>query len=303
MFVAKNPLICFAGALRQAFGWLLLAATASVAFAQAMVVEVLPLRYRTAEELLPVIRSMLAREGSASGFQGRLVVRTTPANLEEIKRVLESLDVAPRQLLITVRQDLDAGRGAREAEVSGRGGSDRARVIVPDSGEQRGANVVLREGDERLRARGYESHSAERERGTQTVRVLEGREAFVRIGQSLPVREFQVRRTVVGGQVIEQVVEGARYREAASGFYVLARLVGDRVTLDIRPQHEAFSTETPGSIQFQRLVTTVSARLGEWIEIGGVLQEAEQRQSVLLGRTATAATERRQVLIRVEEAR
>ncbi|HXF65649.1 MAG TPA: secretin N-terminal domain-containing protein [Burkholderiales bacterium] len=301
--MAKIPLIRLLEALRQARIWLLLAATAGVAFAQAMVVEVLPLRYRTAEELIPVIRPVLAREGSVSGFQGRLVVRTTPANLEEIRRILESLDVAPRQLLITVRQDVDAGRGERDAEISGRGGSDRARVIVPEGGERRGASVVLREGDERLRARVFESHIAESERGTQTVRVLEGREAFVRIGQSVPVREREVRRTAVGGQVIEQVVEGTRYREAATGFHVLARLAGDRVTLDISPQREALSTETPESVRHQRVVTTVSARLGEWVEIGGALREAEQRQSVLLGRTAAAAAERHRVLIRVEEAR
>jgi hypothetical protein len=50
-------------------------------------------------------------------------------------------------------------------------------------------------------------------------------------------------------------------------------------------------------------VTTVSGRLGEWIEIGGTSREANGQQSVLLGRTATATRESGRVLIKVEEVR
>lgn len=46
--------------------------------------EVIPLKYRTAEQVIPIILPMLAREGGVSGLQNQLVVRTTPANLEEI---------------------------------------------------------------------------------------------------------------------------------------------------------------------------------------------------------------------------
>ncbi|MBI2509360.1 MAG: hypothetical protein HYV99_05160 [Betaproteobacteria bacterium] len=53
----------------------------------------------------------------------------------------------------------------------------------------------------------------------------------------------------------------------------------------------------------QRVVTTVSGRLGEWMEIGGITQDGGGRQSVLLGRTTTASSDSRRVLIRVEEVR
>jgi hypothetical protein len=283
--------------------WALLfsAAIAQLALAQATVLEVIALRYRTAEEVIPLIRPMLAREGSVSGLKGQLVVRTTPANLEEIRRILAALDVAPRQLLITVRQEVDAGRSAREAELAGRIGGERARMSVPDSGERRGAGIELREGDDRVRARVFDSRSAAGESGVQSVRVIEGREAFVRIGQAVPVRERQVQRTVVGGRVVEQVVEATQYREVTTGFHVLARLAGDRVMLEVSPQREALSTEIPRGVDLQRVATTVSGRLGEWIEIGGALQELERRESVLLGRTAIAGSERRRVLIKVEE--
>jgi type II secretory pathway component GspD/PulD (secretin) len=277
---------------------------AALALAQATVLEVIPLRYRTAQEVIPVIQPMLAREGSVSGMQGQLIVRTTPANLEEIRRILASIDTLPRQLVITVRQDADTDRSRRTAEVSGSVGGEHGRVTVPPASRDRsGGNVILREGDDRVRAHVVEGRELGTERTAQTVRVLEGREAWVQVGQSVPIRERQVQRTVVGGRVVEQVVEGTQYRDVTTGFYVLPRIAGDRVTLDVRPQRETLSDPVRGGVNVQSVTTTVSGRLGEWMEIGAVGQDASGQQTVLLGRTATAVRDNRRVLLKVEEAR
>jgi type II secretory pathway component GspD/PulD (secretin) len=276
---------------------------AGCAAAQETVLEVIPLRHRTAAELIPIIQPMLAREGSVSGFQGQLVVRTTPANLEEVKRILASLDTAPRQFVITVRQDADVDRSRSAAEVSGSVGGDRGRVTVPGTSDSRGGSVVLREGDDSVRLQVLEGSGSQSDRNTQSVRVMEGREAFVRVGQSVPVRERQVQRSVVGGRVVEQVVETAQYRDAATGFYVLPRVTGDRVTLGISSQRETLSKQAHGGVNVQSIVTTISGRLGEWMEIGGIGQDASGQQSVLLGRTTTATRDSGRVLIKVEEVR
>jgi type II secretory pathway component GspD/PulD (secretin) len=274
-----------------------------VVLAQATVLEVIPLRYRQAAELLPIVQSLLPRDGSVSAFQGQLVVRTTPANLEEIKRVLASLDTAPRQLVITVRQDTEVERSRSRAEVSGSVGGEHGRVTIPGSGDTRGGSVVLRDGDDRLRANVLEAGGSGHDRSEQSVRVMEGREAFVRIGESMPVRERQVQRTVIGGRVVEQVVEGPQYRDAASGFYVLPRVSGDRVTLDLSSQRESLARQPGGRVNVQSLVTTVSGRLGEWMEIGGAGQDASEQQSALLGRSSSASRDNRRVLIKVDEVR
>lgn len=244
---------------------------AASAFAQQTVLEVIPLRYRTAPEVIPVIQPLLAREGSVSGFQGQLVVRTTPSTLEEIKRILASLDTAPRQLVITVRQDAEAARSRSAAEVSGSVGSDHARVAAPGSQGARGGNVVLRDGDDSVRLQAVEGSGSQSDRNVQSVRVLEGREAFL--------------------------------GDAASGISVRPRVTGDRVTLDVSAQRESLSAQPHRGVNVQGVVTTVSGRLGEWIEIGGVSGETSAQQSALLGRSATAARASRRVLIKVEEMR
>lgn len=267
--------------------------------------ELIPLRYRAAQEVIPVIQPMLAPGGSVSGFQGQLVVRTTSANLEEIKRILASIDTAPRQLVITVRQDADSGRRDSAAGISGTVGSERGRVTLPDNRDRRGGSVVLQEGDDRLRARVVESNTSSSDRNTQSVRVLEGREAYVQVGQSVPLRERQIRRTVVGGQVVEQVIGGTQYRDVTTGFFVLPRISGDRVTLDISPQRETLSGQVRvrGNVNVQSVVTTVSGRLGEWMEIGAVGQDASGQETVLLGHSGTESRDSRRVLVRVEEVR
>ena len=285
----------------------LLAGLAAAAWAQT-VLEVIPLRYRTVEQVLPVIQPMLAKGGTASGFQGQLVVRTTPGNLEEIRRILASIDTVPRRLLITVRQDADASYTERGVGVSGRTGSDQARVTIPGGAVgPGGGSVVIREGDDRLRARVVDSSSADADRNTQTVQVMEGSAAFIRVGQSVPIPQQQqqyVRTFPGGGRVVEQVVGGGvEYRDATSGFYALPRVAGDRVTLDISAQREALSGQVQGGFNVQRAVTTVSGRLGEWMEVVGTSQSASGQQSVLLGRTAATASDTRRVLVKVEELR
>jgi len=292
-----------ASAQALATGFIVLVMLAAPAVAQETVLEVIALRYRTAQEVIPILQPMLAREGSVSGFQGQLIVRTTPANLEEIKRILASVDTAPRRLLITVTHDAEVARREQSSEVSGRIGGGEARVVVPGSGERRGGSVVIRDGDNRVRARGFEGVSTGSDRNTHSVQVLEGREAFIRVGQSLPVRERQVRRTVVGGQVVEQVVDSTQYRDISTGFYVLPRVSGERVTLDVSPQRETLSRGIPGGVNVQSAVTTVSGRLGEWMEIAGIAQDSSGQQSVLLGRSSVGSTETRRVLIKVEEMR
>jgi hypothetical protein len=273
------------------------------ALAQSMVLEVIPLKYRTADQVIPIVQPLLPRDASISGLQNQLVIRTTPANLEEIKRVLASVDTMPRRLIITVRQDAEVDARRRDAGVSGRVGGDQARVVVPGGSDRRGGTVVLQDGDNRVRARVFDTRSVESDRNTQTVQVLEGNSALISAGRSVPVPRQRIARTVVGGRVVEQVVEDVEYRDVVTGFYVRPRLTGDVVTLEVSPQHDTLSREIPGGVNVQRVATTVSGRLGEWIELGGLGQDRAERRSELLGATSRAGSDTRRVLIKVEEAR
>ena len=278
---------------------LLMVLLAGPALAQTTV-EVILLKYRQADQVIPVLQPLLGREASISNFQNQLVIRATPSELAQVKRVLAGIDTPPRRLLITVRQDAYVSGSRREAEVSGSIGNNNARVTVPGSGSREGGNVVLRDGDDRLRARVVDSSQAGGERTAQTVQVLEGYSAFIRAGESQPVRNRQVVRTMVNGQWVDRVVETTDYREATTGFNVRPRLQGEMVTLDIDPLRDTFDEQRRGTVNVQRVSTTVSGRLGEWMDLGGISEERSNDSSGILSTRSVRSSDRRGVQVKVE---
>jgi len=256
--------------------------------AQTQMMEIFSLKYRTVEQMMALIRPLVPPPGTVTGIQNQLIVRSTPQNIAEVRAVLERVDTAPRRLLITVRQDADATTERDRLSVSG---------TVPLG--RNGEIVVGAPGGAGVEAQVLSSRRAESDRNTQQVQALEGQPAFIQIGQSVPVPSRQVVRGAFGTQVIDTV----EYRDIGTGFQVLPRVNGDRVFLDILPQRETPGNAGPGSVNTQRLSTTVSGRLGEWIDLGGATQVIDERQSVLLGRTTRAGIDQRRVLVRVEELR
>jgi len=263
--------------------------------------EIINLRHRSAEDVLPVIRPLLEKDDVASGMNYQLILRTSPQNLEQVKKLLESIDVAPRRLKITVLQNADSETIARLTGVSGNIGLSReARVAVPDSGGNGGGlNVELGQGQDRLKAGVISTRALEDERNTQQLQVLEGNRALVRGGQSVPVPQRQVIQGPWGTRVIDSV----QYQEIGSGFYVLPRVNGDRVTLEISTQNDALVPDGGDYpvMRVQQASSTLSGRLGEWLEVGGLGQQKDNDNSTLSTRGASRTQEQRTVLIKVEE--
>lgn len=185
------------------------------ALAVAAPLEIITLKYRRAEDVIPVIQPFLSKADSVSGMGNQLILRT--GNMRQIRKIIDSIDKAPRNLVITVHQ----------GEIT----TGRENVYSTDSAS--GAN---------------ESH----------VRVLEGAPAFIRMGRSIP------------GHVVTMSPYGTSvsdaYRDVSSGFYVMAHISGDTVTLEASPMYEQ---PVGGGIDMQKLSTKVSGKVGQWMELGG----------------------------------
>ena len=264
--------------------------------AQQAVLEVITLKYRTVDQVIPVLQPLVAPPGTITGLNNQLVLRTTPANLAQIKQVLATLDAMPRQLVVSVRQDSELDRSRSGAQVSGQVGvGDHASVSVPGRPTPPGATVSV----DGVNAKVYSGDARPAERVAQQVRVLEGSRAFIRLGQSVPVRNHQVIDTPNG----RRVVETTGFSETSSGFYVLPRLAGDRVTLEIFTANDSVRSPATGATTIQQVQTVVSARLGEWVEIGGIGQHGILEESQALTRSTDARRDQRSVMLKVDEVR
>jgi len=68
-----------------------LSAAAHVPFAQ-QALEIIPLRHRTVEQVLPALQPLLEPGATLSGSRGQLFLRASPSNADDIKRALAAID-------------------------------------------------------------------------------------------------------------------------------------------------------------------------------------------------------------------
>jgi type II secretory pathway component HofQ len=258
---------------------------ASVAHADE--VEVIELRHRTADQLIPALRPLVEPGGALTGMQNTLVIRASRANIAELRQAIATLDRMPRRLLISVRQDAAGSFDSRDARVSGTIGGGDVRVGVNEP-PRREPGVTISARD---------AQGTRDDRTTSQVQALEGSPAYIAIGQSVPVPETVVTQTP-GGRVVRSTTT---YRSAASGFAVIPRLSGDRVFLDIAPQTAGPGRVGPGAVEYQQIVTTASGRLGEWFPLGGIDQSATRSQSGVLSGGTSTRVGTSSVWVRVDE--
>lgn len=235
-----------------AWRWLLtlcFACLPALALAQ-QEMEIISLRHRTLEQVLPALQPLLEPGGAISGMNDQLILRASRRNREQIRLALEAIDTPVRRLLIRVSQHRDEQTRQQGVEVSA---------------------IDLRRGDSRVVVRAQDRRGAQNAGSTQMVQVVEGGRAFIRVGQSLPI---PLQQLVVGPRGIV-VSQGVVFRDLGQGFFAAPRVVGDRVTLEISPQFDSPADLRDGSFSTQRLSTTVSGRLGEWLALGGSSQQTD----------------------------
>lgn len=240
-------------------------------------IEIIELRSKTVDEVLPALLPLVEPGGTLSGMNNQLFLRTSPQNRADIKRALAAIDKPSRRLIIHVALD-------RQSDESARGGQVGGSVVL---GSTRRAEA---------QANVWDTRSVRGERGAQMVQTVEGGRAFIQVGRSLAV---PMRQTYLGpGGVV--VNESRVYRDIGSGFYAAPRLNGERVTIDISQQAESADPRLPGGVNSQKLSTTVSGRLGEWIELGGVGGQASGRQGGAFSLGTSEVRDSRSIWLMVE---
>jgi hypothetical protein len=217
--------------------------------------ETIQLHFRRAEDLLPVLQPLVPPGAALSGVGDLLLVRADAATVQQLRAVIATLDRAPRQLLITVGQATNMSGGGTTVRGSGTVGSGDVQVGVnrPPQADT-GVSVEVRSGT-----------ASDGMRNVSSVRTLEGHESFIALGQSRPFTSTTVTQ---GGPFPPVVTQTTDYRDVQSGFFATPRVNGDRVTLELSPRQQRLTDGRQPTVTTGSVVTTVTGRLGEWIEIG-----------------------------------
>lgn len=263
-----------------------------------MSIETVNLHHRSAQEVIPILRPMLDKDGSITGKGYKLFIKSDPENIAQLRRMLDEIDVAAKDLLISVSMDPAVMSESSNASARIQINSGNSRIEA--GGKTGSVTETDRDGHPRQRIM-YDTHllqqmQTQRAPAAQTVRVSEGLWATIRTGQAVPIA---TRTRNPDGTVTDSYT----YHAVASGFRVLPRVNGDNVTLTIRPQAQSVSKTNSGSYDTTELETTVSGKLGQWIPLGNVSQSVQSSGSGIVYQTEQRQTDNNQIYVKVELAK
>ena len=291
MHLTKLALISFQVVL---FTLCLIITTTSVA-GQNDPLQIIDLKNRPADEVIPVIKPMLKPNDAITGTGFQLFIRTDSNTLEEISRLLQVMDKAPRNLIIKVRNNIDSSSKSTDFNTSGNYEiGDDVKVVVGDRPPK----------DEGTKVRINNTKNRSKNNTEHMIRVIEGGQAFITAGEIRPYEH----RTIIRHRYGVSVYDSVDYQDITSGFYVTPRLTGNgNVSLQVQPHYSNASDEYSytsdgyrGTVDVQEAATTVQAKLGEWIQIGGVDTDAKSKDSGILSSSRNSEDIQSTIYLKVE---
>ena len=242
-------------------------------------IEVIQLHGRSASEIIPIIQPLLD-PGTAISAQGyKLIIRGSESDIAQAHEIINQLDSPPKQLTISLRRGAESTFSRNDASATGTIKSGDARVSVNGSGP---AKIRLHETQRNIN-----------DDSIRRINVTEGRQAFIQTGQLIPVGERHIDQFGRKNNTV-------RYQSANSGFYVVPRLSGDLVNLEILQNNTQIDRHGRQTLNTQSAGTTLRGRLGEWISIGGVSQQSTQSSSGILHSTRRSSHNDSQLYIKVD---
>ncbi|MFC1866706.1 secretin N-terminal domain-containing protein [Thermodesulfobacteriota bacterium] len=225
--------------------------------------EIIPLQFRNASEVLPIIKDMLSENGKASIDirTNSVVITDNDESIRKIRTFLERFDTPPRQ--VRVRVNFQEERSSKDNSLSAEGTvSGEKWKITTSRKKQDGIDVRLHDRN-RKRSRSSEYF----------VNVLSGSPAHIIAGKDIIYRErwgYLLKR--YAGYTDTIYIE-----RIESGMDVRPVIVGDHANIEIIPRISyEVSRGRRETIQFTEAATTLSVPLGQWVTISGTDENSNE---------------------------
>jgi type II secretory pathway component GspD/PulD (secretin) len=198
----------------------------------------------------------------------RLIVSGTLDQHAEVRDLVRKLNVLPKNVRIDVRFGDTGGSDRFEAGVSGGG------AVIYD-GQDVGGRIEV---NPRLQNTTVTRSS----QTTQSLLTMSGREAVLKVGESVPYLDYI---TTYGrrGRYVEQAA--VQWQEVGSYLHIQPTVLGDGQTLRVKltPALSGMSADGPNRVRYNELATEVVVRNGESIRIGGLNEHSDFYSKFLIG--------------------
>lgn len=236
-------------------------------------VESFKVQYSDVSSVEEILRDYLSEDGSLTALAARrlLIVRDTPAVIEQMRQLLQKVDMQPRQILIeakileiTLNEDETFGIDWQATRGDGKFGT-----LELAKRETSGLFMNLVSSDLNAYLAALSTTGRVRTLSTPKLLVLEDQEASVTVGDKLGFRVVSISDNTT--------VESVEFLESGIILRVNAAVDGqERILLDVHPEVSNGSLVDGLPVQKTTEVTThLLAESGDEVFIGGLLRTTE----------------------------
>lgn len=196
---------------------------------------------QAAQNLIPILSPLYDQSVRFTAKNNQLIVKAPEQTLLEIEQLLLDIDQPLQNLLIEVRSSLDNDENFQ------------ANSIGYDTDNSK---IKLAHTSRRNSADNPDLHS---------IRTVSGQWSTIQTGKRVPYYN-------VGGP-FSPWQNSTELINVTSGFDVFPILNNDKVILKIRPYNSEMNAQYPDQINVRSLDTSITGTLGEWIFLGGAINE------------------------------
>lgn len=224
-------------------------------FAQG-IFKIITLQHRMAQDILPMISTLVGNHGVATGIDNQLIIRTDAERMLEIEQAVAVFDQVKRNFSITVSHDQSIQES--QQRIDAQGDVKIGNIIVSNRNNRYSTNsaqVIVDHKNKRLKRNGQ-----------QFITVLDGQTAFISVGQLIPYTQDWVFLT----QYYVSTVQTTEYVSINTGFVVRPTvLTNGQIELEITPRFAR--SHGIGNIDFETLKTIIRIDIGTWLDLGATM--------------------------------
>ena len=247
--------------------------------------KIIDLQYRFVEDVLPIIQPLAGNDGAVTGMQNHLIIRASPEKMREIEQVIATLDVIRQNFKITVNLQNNLQTTQDGVDINGRKQIGNIKM---------GTSKYPRDSKDGIQLEIESRKNNTKNSSNQFINVLDGGSAFIRVGQSVPFTQewlLLTRHYIRAQQTIEFI-------DISTGFIVRPRSIGNQIELEIIPRIAQLNQQ--GFIDFEELSTVVRANKGEWLNLGGIMQQKDEISRTILSPHSYGQSQNNELSIKID---
>lgn len=285
--------------LSKAALYLWLASFSLIVDASDSAMEIIPLKHRPAELILPSLRAIASEDTRLTAAQNQLIIRAPAQEAAKLKLLVEELDQPLAQFRIHVRQKKRHSSSGEQLSANTQYQSGRSTItvgkktldgkVIPQSSSSHASTNGQYTSSVTVKSYSTSSNSG----NTQQVRAIEGYSAHIETGEEVP---FLTRTYDEGHRQYRQ-----NYRPVITGFYVIPTLSGDdHVTLSLSATQQKLSDSNSKAIESSAYQSRIIAPLNQWIDLGASIESSNEGGRAIAKRHSVNSSDHYTIEVMIE---